>query len=221
MSDAADLQMEDPVDNREFSIDNSPCSHLDGLADNCQPATMYVNAEGDTSAASTYQTAVGEFTNLAENNDGTWMLERRAPTVSAVFSTSRSPVQYFARQHPETLFTIPAKFRPALDIRWEVEGMNVDKDGLADPVNPSARSFTLRVLTDGSVYYVDNEQVEGVGHLRYTTRLAGPAADAKPNVCNRTIDLKQALVEILTIEDKNPPDCADITHGSSWPQLKI
>ncbi len=90
----------------------------------------------------------------------------------ASFMTTRSPVQHFARQKPVPLFTIPEGFRPVLEIEWDVEDWPVLSDGTLDPQNPEPRTFLMRISTDGTVRYIDNELVDGVGYLRYNVQLA-------------------------------------------------
>ncbi|MXZ23568.1 MAG: hypothetical protein F4Y80_01665 [Caldilineaceae bacterium SB0665_bin_21] len=160
-------------------------------------------------------TASGPYDNLAVNPGGTFRLTHRHPIVTALFRVDRSPVQYLARQQPEPLFFIPEGFRPALELEWEVEGRPVRADGTPAPDDAPPRTFTLRVATDGSVRYVDNARVDGVGHLGYEVRLAWPLAGAEPDVCERTGDMRRTLESIVSAAAGEQVYCANIT----WEQL--
>ena len=160
-------------------------------------------------------TASGPYDNLAVNPGGTFRLTHRHPVVTALFRVDRSPVQYLARQQPEPLFFIPEGFRPALELEWEVEGRPVRADGTPAPDDAPPRTFTLRVATDGSVRYVDNARVDGVGHLGYEVRLAWPLAGAEPDVCERTGDMRRTLESIVSAAAGEQVYCANIT----WEQL--
>ncbi len=155
------------------------------------------------------RTFEGDYGNLEAHQGGAYLLEQRGPTIGAVFTATSSPVQYFARQAPEVLFTLPPEFRPALDIDWDVEGWPVTPEGgpAADRAGPTV--FKLRVATDGTVRYLDGESLDGVGHLRYTTRLAWPHASASPAVCDRSQDVRDVIVAKLGRR------CTDI----SWADL--
>ena len=139
----------------------------------------------------------GDYDNLEAHQGGAYLLEQRGPTIGAVFTTTSSPVQYFARQAPEILFTLPPEFRPALDIDWDVEGWPVTPEGgsAADRAGPTV--FKLRVAADGTVRYLDGKSLDAVGHLRYTTRLAWPHAAASPKVCDRSQDVHDVIVAKL------------------------
>ena len=156
------------------------------------------------------------YENQVAHWEGTYRLEQWGSTIGAVLTSSRSPVQHYARQQPEILFTLPLGYRPALDLDWEVEGWPVTADGLptADPA--VHRTFTVRVSKDGTVRYLDNQQVEGVGYLRYTARLAWPRAGTAPNVCERHFSIRWALVSILNMRDT---DSSTACAGITWEQL--
>ena len=138
-------------------------------------------------------------------------LEQKGPTIVAEFATNRSPVQHYARQQPEILFTLPPGFRPALDLNWEVKGWPVTHDGLPTADQADPRVFTVRVTRDGIVRYVDNVQVDGVGYLQYSARLAWPHAAASPFVCERSPDVRNEIVSQLVHQGLVSGDCSDIT----------
>ena len=139
----------------------------------------------------------GDYTNLTENQEGQVRLQVRGSTVYATLQTARSPVQYFAREQPTVLFTVPEGFRPAVPISWEVNGQHVRTEGQSDPNRRDLQVFRLQVDTDGQVRYVDDAAVDGVGHLRYHTTLAWPLAGTDPQVCRHPPYLQESIVEAL------------------------
>ena len=161
----------------------------------------------------------GGYDNLEAHRGGAYRLEQRGPTIGAVFTATSSPVQYFARQAPEVLFTLPPEFRPALDIDWDVEGWPATPEGgpAADRADPTV--FKLRVATDGTVRYLDGQSLDGVGHLRYTTRLAWPHASASPQVCDRSQDVHDVIVARLgrRCRDISWADLATIQTLGTYP----
>ena len=161
-------------------------------------------------------TIEGAYDNRAAHWEGTYTLEQWSSTIGAVFSTTRSLVPAFAPPDPEILFTVPAGFRPALEIEWEIEGWPVSDEGVIEDSQSAPRLITVRVSTDGAVHYRDPAQVEGIEYVRYTARLAWPRAGTAPKVCERYFSIKRALVAILKMGDEDSPAaCAGIT----WAQL--
>ena len=108
------------------------------------------------------------YDNRVEHADGRYALQLSGARVAATFATACSPVQYWARDVAAPLFTVPEGFRPPYSILRTVEGHPVRADGTPDPDHPEPRRFLLRVDPDGDVHYVDDEHVEGVGHLAYS-----------------------------------------------------
>ena len=129
--------------------------------------------------------ATGSYRNLAENHAGTFHLRREGNAVYATFQTGHSPVQFLARDQPEALLTVPAGFRPAVDVTWEVSARPVRTDGAPRPDPSEHRVFRMRVDTEGQVRYVDDPSMDGVGYLEYRTVLAWPLAGTEPRVCER------------------------------------
>ena len=109
----------------------------------------------------------GDYDNPAEHADGRYELQLSGTRVAAIFFTSRSPVQYWAREVAPPLFTVPEPFRPPYSILRTAEGIPVRADGSPDPDHPEPRRFLLRVDPEGTVHYVDDARVEGVGYLAY------------------------------------------------------
>ena len=113
-------------------------------------------------------TVSGTYDNLAEHPDGHYELQLAGSRVAATFSTSRSPVQYWAKEVTEPLFTVPEPFRPPYPVLRTTEGQPVLVDGTPDPDHPEPRRFLLRVEPDGAVHYADDARVEGAGYLAYS-----------------------------------------------------
>ncbi len=128
------------------------------------PTPTFVHAVPSPTPSLTW---AGVYDNLAEHADGRYALQRAGARVAATFSTSRSPVQYWAREVPPPLFTVPEGFRPPYSILRTVVGTPVLADGSPDPDQWEPRRFLLRVEPDGDVHYVDDSHVEGVGYLAY------------------------------------------------------
>ena len=109
----------------------------------------------------------GDYANRAEHADGHYDLELIGTQVMATIATTGSPVQHWAKAVTEPLFTVSPAFRPPYPILRTVEGRPVTRTGDPDPDHPEPRRFLLRVDPDGTVHYVDDDHVEGVGHLAY------------------------------------------------------
>ena len=108
-------------------------------------------------------TRSGTYDNLAEHADGRYTLQLSGARVVATFATSRSPVQHWAREVLHPLFTVPEPFRPPYPVLRTAVGTPVHVNGTPDPNHPEPRRFLLRVEPDGTVRYVDDDLVEGVG----------------------------------------------------------
>lgn len=137
----------------------------------------------------------GPYTNLTLHWEGTWQLTRTGNRVTATLGSTRSPVQYTARQAPAVLFTMPPGFRPQQAMTATVANARpVDDQGL--PLTVLPRAFGLHVDTDGTVRYVDDARLDGVGFLAYTLTLGWWTEDA---VCGagplqgRTQDVVDAI----------------------------
>ena len=123
--------------------------------------------------------------------------------VHVAIGSARSPVQYFAREQPEVLFTIPEGFRPATDITWDITAWHVQSDGTPHPTRSGPHVFRMTVDREGRVRYVDDPGGEGVGYLRYHTALAWPLAGTDPLVCERSRAIRQRILAALV----------DLEHG--------
>ena len=156
----------------------------------------------------------GEYYFLDDHHDGHFTLTHTGPTITAVFSTTRSPVHHYAVTG-ERLFWIPREFQPTKIIIWEVQGWPVTMDGrnIPEPSGPytfrmQVSSDRMQVGADGTVLYLDDRGVDGLGYVRYTVKLAWPAPGVTPQVCARDPDVKQAILESL-----NASHCDDVTWG--------
>ena len=99
-------------------------------------------------------TVSGVYENPVEHADGHYELQLAGARVAASFTTSRSPVQRWAKEVPQPLFTVPEPFRPPFSIVRTAEGMPVLADGAPDPARTEPHRFLLRVDPDGTVHYV-------------------------------------------------------------------
>ena len=113
----------------------------------------------------------GEFENLAEHHQGRYRLTKGGVYVSARLSSSRSPVQHYARVHPVPLFTVPEGFRPAVTVIRAVVGTAVHVDG-SDTETRTEHVFRVRISPAGDVTYVDAPALDGVGYLGYAFETA-------------------------------------------------
>ena len=128
-----------------------------------------VHAQAESVEADQQSTAVvGAYGNLNEHHKGRFSLYRTGDRITATFTTTRSPVHYWAHQHTEPLFHVPSDFRPPIPVIREVEGHHVLIDGTPDPAQPNPRRFQLKVDPDGAVRYVGNSDLDGAGYLAYT-----------------------------------------------------
>ena len=126
------------------------------------PAGETAPGTGRTSGA-----AAGAYRNLVTNPDGRWAVWKSGTTVTANFSSPRSPVQYYARENRQPQFVVPVGFRPTRTVTHQVTGTRVNADRTAVAGAPPD-SFDLRFETDGEMRYVDNAKVEHLGYVSYS-----------------------------------------------------
>lgn len=181
----------------------------------CWGANSFRQSEPPPMGAAVPARATFPFTNLTNHWDGKAAVQRRGKTVAATISASRSPVQYVGRQAPSPLLVLPEAWRPAIDIEWQVAGQPVSPDGRPDPSRQQVRNFTIHVGTNGAVTVVDNEQLDGVGFLRFKTRLAWPRQGSEPDVCGRSADAQTAILAAMRQRRPQILDCGQVT----WPHL--
>ena len=149
----------------------------------------------------------GKYNSLTDHHDGRFTVIHTGPTITAVFSTSRSPVQHYASTH-ERLFSLPKEFQPTTNVIWEVHGWPVTMEGqvTSEPVSP--HTFRIQVGSDGNVLYLDDRGAEGLGYLRYTVNLAWPAPGVEPQVCTRNPEVQRVILEAITSSH-----CDQVTWG--------
>ncbi len=132
------------------------------------PAETGPAHEAGTGTGTTTGSASGDFRNLVTNPDGRWAVSKAGTTVTANFSSPRSPVQYHARQNPQPQFVLPAGFRPAAPVtRTVTDGTRVNEDRTPVPNAPAA-SFDLTIGTNGEMRYVNNSKVDHLGYVSYS-----------------------------------------------------
>ncbi|MYB77429.1 MAG: peptidoglycan DD-metalloendopeptidase family protein, partial [Chloroflexi bacterium] len=132
------------------------------------PAETGPAHEGGTGTGTTTGSADGDFRNLVTNPDGRWAVSKSGTTVTANFSSPRSPVQYYARQNPQPQFVLPAGFRPTATVpRTVTGGTQVNEDRTPVPNAPAA-SFDLTIGTNGEMRYVNNSKVDHLGYVSYS-----------------------------------------------------
>lgn len=168
----------------------------------------------------------GPYAHQTEHHQSQFALRRTGETVTGVLSTSRSPVQHFARQAPAVLFSIPPGYRPREPVIIEVkEAQHVDWAGQVLDDQPESQTFRLQVDLDGAVRYVDDTGVDEVGYLSYAVAVEWPTAELplwrpssssdQADVCHRHSVLQTELRSLLEARDGRGRTCADIT----WAEL--
>ena len=126
------------------------------------------------------QVVSGDYGSLNAHRDGQYDLRLTGERVEATFTTTRSPVQHWAREMTTPLFTVPAAFRPPYAIMRTVMGQQVRPDGTPDPKHPAPLPFRLLIREDGAVHYVDDHRAAVLGFMAYTVHIAWgttPTAD--------------------------------------------
>ena len=124
-------------------------------------------------------------------------------------------MQFLARDQPEALLTVPAGFRPAVDVTWEVSARPVRTDGTLRPDQPEHRVFRIRVDTEGRVRYVDDAGVDGAGYLGYRTALAWPLAGTEPRVCDRHQNIREGILAAVQALEDAAVSCSQV----DWARL--
>ncbi|MCY3658821.1 MAG: hypothetical protein OXG36_07350 [Caldilineaceae bacterium] len=151
----------------------------------------------------------GRYDDQAAHHEGGYSLRRTGSLVAAHLRTTRSPVQHYARQAPEVLFTLPAGYRPSQEVQLEVNGLrSVNEAGAFQAELPEARSFRVQVAPNGEVRYVDDAGVDEIGYLAYEMEVSWytddpplpqpPAAKTQASdLCSRHIAVQAGLRESL------------------------
>ena len=92
--------------------------------------------EAGTGTGTTTGAAPGDFRNLVTNPNGRWSVGKSGTTVTTNFNNPRSPVQYHARQNPQSQFVLPAGFRPTATVPHSVTGTQVRENRKPVPTPP-------------------------------------------------------------------------------------
>ena len=153
----------------------------------------------------------GHFSQPAFHVESSFHVQRMGPTVSAVLTSTRSPVQFFARQKPTVLLTMPTGLRPTDTVVFAAEGLHLLKDGSAHPSRPGPLTFHIRVTPDGEVGYVDNSAVDGIGYMQYRTAWTWPGAGANPHFCRRSSELQAHVLTDLRGLGDSQLTCGAVT----------
>ena len=115
----------------------SSASSLTGVPVQTADAAVTELEPGGTQAPGTETgAATGDYINLTTNRDGTWSVSKSGTTVQATFSSSRSPIQYYARENPQPQFVVPEGFRPTLTVPHAATGVHVHEDGTDYALSP-------------------------------------------------------------------------------------
>ena len=186
----------------------------------------------------------GRYDDQAAHHEGVFSLRRTGSLVAAHLRTTRSPVQHYARQAPEVLFTVPAGYRPSQEVQLEVNGLrSVNEAGTFQAELPEARSFRVQVAPNGEVRYVDDTGVDEIGYLAYEMEVSWytddaplpqpPAAKAQvSDLCSRHIavqaSLRQSMAEdgtwschTVTWADLARVEQLELAVGPGQPPLKV
>ena len=169
------------------------------------PAETGPAHEAGTGTGTTTGSAAGDFRNLVTNPDGRWAVSKSGTTVTANFSSPRSPVQYYARQNPQPQFVLPAGFRPTATVPRMVTGSQVNEDRTPVPNAPAA-PFDLTIGTNGEMRYVNNSKVDHLGFVSY-------------NVTGMTWQSNEALTTPAQPGDTEASGVylnQQVNRGSSW-----
>ena len=139
---------------------------------NESPPPALAQPGGSDAEAEDARQASGHYLNLANSWQGSWTVSKTGTRVTAAFQSTRSPVQYLARQNPMDLLVLPEGFRPTSTRDITVRGVHVTINGV-DYAGAPTQDFTLRVSTTGAVRYVNGTELDHVGFLRYKAGTPG------------------------------------------------
>ena len=155
---------------REYVQTRGPLANL--------PVTWTPDPQVDADPAAESGTSL----NQAEHHNGNYTLDFNGSTVAAEFSSSSSPVQYYARadQGRAPVFRIlDPDLRPTEKVVLSTNtAREVDRDG-STKTGGMPRTLKLEVHTDGNVYYVD-EGLRQLGYLDYSVTGTWTPAAAVP-----------------------------------------
>ena len=155
---------------REYVQTRGPLANL--------PVTWTPDPQVDADPA----TESGTSLNQASHHNGAYTLDFNGSTVAAEFSSSSSPVQYYARadQGRAPVFRIlDPDLRPAEKVVLSTDtAQEVNRDG-TPKTGGMPRTLKLEVHTNGDVHYVD-EGLRHIGYLNYRVKGSWTPAAAVP-----------------------------------------
>ncbi len=157
------------------------------------------NADADPAAES------GSSLNQASHHNGTYTLNFEDGTVGARFSSTSSPVQYFARadQGRAPVFRIlDPDLRPAAKVVLSTDtAREVNRDG-STKTGGLPRTLQLEVQPNGDVHYVD-EGLRHIGYLDYSVAGTWTPAAAVPRERGASLNQEahRASTYTLTVRD--------------------
>ncbi len=158
-------------------VDNSQVDHVGYVRYGVQGwsyATATTLAEPEGPAAPGDLEDSGTYHNRQVNWGSRWELEREEDDVEGSFTTTRSPVEYYANQNREALIWLPAEFWPEEDARFQVRGaVRVNEDGTDDTDTRTVDFWITVRASDGRMYYDQDASLatQGVGYLRYSVNV--------------------------------------------------
>ena len=146
--------------------------------------------------------ATGTYHNQQVNHGSGWTMRRTGDAVSGTFTTTRSPVEYYANQNREALVWLPAEYWPERNRRFRVTGaVQVDLHGTAIADAPTVAFWVTVSSRDGRLYYDRDAALTtaGVGYLSYSLSVNWDAAP-RVTVPSEPRDLEVDEVEADEVE---------------------
>ncbi|MDE0672113.1 MAG: peptidoglycan DD-metalloendopeptidase family protein, partial [Caldilineaceae bacterium] len=173
--------------------------------------------------------ATGTYHNQDENRGSGWSMRRTGDKVEGTFTTTSSPVEYFANQNREGLVWLPAEYWPAVDKRFEVTGaVQVNREGTAIANAPTVNFWVTVRSGDGRLYYDRDAALTtaGVGYLSYSLSVEW---DASPRVTvpsePRDLEVDDVEADEVELDWRRPADDGgdavdeykvEVYHNGRW-----
>ena len=154
--------------------------------------------------------ATGTYHNQQENRGSGWSMNRTGDRVEGTFTTTSSPVEYYANQNREALVWLPTEYWPERDESFQVKGaVQVDREGTA-LANAAPVNFRVTVRSgDGRLYYDRDAALTaaGVGYLSYSLSVEW---DASPRVTvpsePRDLEVDDVEADEVELDWRSPSD---------------
>ena len=165
--------------------------------------------------------AMGTYHNQQENRGSSWDMDRTGDAVSGTFTTTSSPVEYYANQNREALVWLPAEYWPERDRRFQVTGaVQVDRNGTAIANAPRVNFWITVRSRDGRMYYDRDAALTtaGVGYLSYSVAVSWDAAPrvTVPSV-PRDLEVDDVEADEVELDWRSPAD----DGGDSVDEYKV